>query len=109
MDNANPRHEQQPDRMLAGALAHLAQHMESACPRAAYLAAMLLEQVAADPRSDAHLRRHALQLVEILERDPFHAQPHTAASDFVPEKQLARPVNVGMPAHRARQESGAPR
>ncbi len=60
---------QSPSRMVAGALAHLATHMESGCPRAAYLAAMLLEQVANDASADDHLRRHARELVDILERD----------------------------------------
>ena len=54
--------EQLPDRMLAGALAHLAQHMESGCRRAAYLAAMLLEQIASDPRTSKHLKQHTLQI-----------------------------------------------
>jgi len=31
---------------------------------------MLLERVAADPAADSHLRNHARELVEILERDP---------------------------------------
>ena len=61
--------EQPPARMVAGALAHLAHHMETGCPRSAYLAAMLLEKVANDPEADAHLRRHARELVEILDRD----------------------------------------
>lgn len=61
--------EQAPARMVAGALAHLAQHMETGCPRAAYLAAMLLEKVANDEEADDHLRRHARELVEILDRD----------------------------------------
>lgn len=60
---------QPPARIVAGALAHLATHMETGCPRAAYLAAMLLENVANDPEADHHLRRHARELVEILERD----------------------------------------
>lgn len=60
---------QPPARMVAGALAHLARHMETGCPRAAYLAAMLLEQIANDEEADAHLRAHARQLVDILERD----------------------------------------
>ena len=34
--------EQPPARMVAGALAHLATHMSTGCPRAAMLAAMLL-------------------------------------------------------------------
>ena len=63
-------HEQPPARMVAGALAHLATHMESGCPRAAYLAAMLLDKVANDSEADDHLRRHARELVEILDRDP---------------------------------------
>lgn len=61
--------EQPPARMVAGALAHLARHMETGCQRSAYLAAMLLEQVANDPEADAHLRRHASELVDILDRD----------------------------------------
>lgn len=59
--------------LLAGALAHLAQHMETGCPRAAYLAAMLLERIGADPKAEPHLRAHARQLVDILERDPVQA------------------------------------
>lgn len=94
-------HEQQPNRMLAGALAHLAQHMESACPRAAYLAAMLLEQVAADPRSDTHLRQHALQLVEILERTQFPSQAQTAVRDLAPEKTASHPSPIGVRTHRS--------
>lgn len=70
--------EQPPARMVAGALAHLARHMETGCPRAAYLAAMLLEKVASDPEADAHLRRHACELVEILDRDDDHAAPPAA-------------------------------
>ena len=70
MDDPNIHHRQAPVRILAGALAHLAQHMESGCPRSAYLAAMLLEQIAVDPSADTHLRQHARQLVEILEHGP---------------------------------------
>ncbi|MES2880037.1 MAG: hypothetical protein V4713_16620 [Pseudomonadota bacterium] len=83
------RHAQPPARMLAGALAHLAKHMESGCPRAAYLATMLLEQVIADPQTDPHLRHHARQLVEILERDPLHV----TASDALPTSRL--PADLG--------------
>lgn len=61
--------EQPPARMVAGALAHLARHMETGCPRAGRLAAMLLDQVANDRETDTHLRTHARELVEILERD----------------------------------------
>lgn len=66
-DDATPA--QPPARMVAGALAHLAKHMETGCPRSAYLAAMLLEQVANDAEADAHVRAHARELVDILERD----------------------------------------
>lgn len=64
--------EQPPARMVAGALAHLARHMESGCPRSAYLAAMLLERIASDPEADGHLRRHARELVDILENEDEH-------------------------------------
>lgn len=70
--------EQTPARTVAGALAHLATHMETGCPRAAWLAALLLERVADDPDADRHLRNHARELVEILERDP--QTPATASS-----------------------------
>lgn len=75
--------EQPPARMVAGALAHLAKHMETGCPRAAYLAAMLLEQVANDVEADAHLRAHARELVDILERDDGQDQ------DGVPSRRSA--------------------
>lgn len=65
----DPQTQQPPARMVAGALAHLATHMETGCQRSAYLAAMLLEKVAADPEADDHLRRHARELVDILDRE----------------------------------------
>ncbi|PWB39383.1 MAG: hypothetical protein C3F19_16120 [Rhodocyclales bacterium] len=58
-----------PARLVAGALAHLARHMTTGCPRAAELAALLLERVVADADADPHLRAHARELVDILERD----------------------------------------
>lgn len=61
--------EQAPARMVAGALAHLARHMETGCTRAGRLAALLLDQVANDAEADTHLRTHARELVDILERD----------------------------------------
>ena len=61
-----------PANLVAGALAHLGTHMATGCPRAAYLAAMLLEKVANDPAADDHLRRHAGELAEILDRDTEH-------------------------------------
>lgn len=80
MDHLTMPSEQPPSRMVAGALAHLARHMETGCPRAAYLAAMLLEQVAFDPEADPHLREHARELFEILERDPVNDQAADVAS-----------------------------
>jgi hypothetical protein len=61
--------EQPPARMVAGALAHLATHMSTGCPRAAMLAAMLLERVATDPDADSHLRSHARELVDNTRSD----------------------------------------
>ena len=58
-----------PARLVAGALAHLARHMTTGCPRAAELAALLLARVAADCEADPHLREHARELVDIPERD----------------------------------------
>lgn len=58
--------QQSPVRMVAGALAHLATHMETGCTRSAYLASMLLEQIANDGEADEHLRQHARELSEIL-------------------------------------------
>lgn len=72
--------EQQQMRMVSSALNHLARHMQTGCPRAAYLAAMLLEQVSSDPAADAHLREHARELVEMLERDPVNKQAADAAT-----------------------------
>jgi len=84
MINVTKTSEQPPARMVAGALAHLARHMETGCPRSAYLAAMLLEKLANDPEADAHLRRHARELVEILERDNAHAGTVEAATPDIP-------------------------
>lgn len=85
MDDPTTHLEQPPARMVAGALAHLAQHMETGCPRSAYLAALLLGRVAADPEADPHLRAHACQLVDILERDGEHG----AASEPVAARLAA--------------------
>ena len=61
--------EHPPARLVAGALAHLARHMTTGCPRAAELAALLLERGAEDADADPHLREHARELVDIIERD----------------------------------------
>ncbi|MBL8486606.1 MAG: hypothetical protein JNK22_05940 [Rhodocyclaceae bacterium] len=75
----SPADEPPPARMVAGALAHLARHMETGCPRAATLAALLLGRIAADPEADGHLRRHAAELVDILEGDGDGARMESAA------------------------------
>ena len=80
--------EQTPARTIAGALAHLATHMQTGCSRAAWLAAMLLERVAADPDADGHLRNHARELVDILERDS------DAPADPAPRRGQAAPARI---------------
>lgn len=86
--------EQPPARMVAGALAHLARHMETGCRRSAYLAAMLLEKVANDPEADAHLRRHARELVEILDRDD---EPTSIVAETLPpDTSVARLSGIFM-------------
>ena len=70
MVDLNEHQQQAPVHILAGVLAHLAQYLENGCPRSAYLAALLLEQIATAPGADAHLCRYAQQLVETLERVP---------------------------------------
>ena len=62
-------HDNPPARLVACALSHLAQHMTTGCPRAAERAAMLLERIANDADADPHLREHARELVDSLERD----------------------------------------
>jgi hypothetical protein len=87
-DNAS---EQTPARMVAGALAHLATHMETGCPRAAWLAAMLLDKLANDSEADEHLRIHARQLVEILDGDTAgDAPPQRRRVGAAPGARAAR-------------------
>lgn len=88
-----PPAEQPPARIVAGALAHLARHMETGCQRSAYLAAMLLCKVANDPEADAHLRRHARELVDILDRDHAHEADDDVA---VPDTSVARLSGIFM-------------
>lgn len=84
METQHATLEQPPARIVAGALAHLARHMETGCQRSAYLAAMLLEKVANDVEADDHLRRHARELVEILDRDGENGLPRHEAADERP-------------------------
>lgn len=72
-------HDDSPARLVAGALAHLARHMTTGCPRAAERAALLLARLAADTDADPHLREHARELVDILDRhDAPQRQPVTS-------------------------------
>jgi hypothetical protein len=84
MESDSLRHDPPPAQLVAGALAHLARHMTTGCPRAAELAALLLARVAADADADPHLRQHARELVDILERDQATdaRRPAVAAGRF---------------------------
>jgi hypothetical protein len=74
--------------MVAGALAHLARHMTTGCPRAAELAALLLDRVASDAEADPYLREHARELVDILECErPARSVRSSRFADMV--EQLA--------------------
>jgi hypothetical protein len=54
--------------IVAGALAHLARHMQTGCARSAYVAALLLDEIARDVGADRTLREHAGELAETLHR-----------------------------------------
>lgn len=89
MDESQIPNEQPPARIVAGALAHLARHMETGCARSAYLAAMLLEQVANDAEADDHLRTHARELVDILDRDREREAGAAGAERYRPAPHAA--------------------
>lgn len=92
MRTPDTRHAQPLSGFLAGALAHLAQHMESGCQRSALLAAILLKQAAADPDADRELCEHAGRLVDVLEQKtgPALTRDNGLATHVVPDR--ARPV-----------------
>ncbi|MDP2752095.1 MAG: hemin uptake protein HemP [Rhodocyclaceae bacterium] len=69
-----------PAHSVAGALSHLARHMETGCPQAAELAIVLLEHVATDLDADAHLRAHAQELADVLDRDNQRDSPAKAST-----------------------------
>ena len=54
-------------RVISGALAYLSMHLESSCPRSAYLAALLLNHIAGDQENDEQLRLQAQKLAETIE------------------------------------------
>lgn len=54
-------------RIVSGALAYLALHLEGACPRSAYLATLLLNRIACDPAYDSELRRQSRLLAELID------------------------------------------
>lgn len=86
IDHRSPAH------VVAGALAHLARHMATGCPRAAHLAALLLDQVANDSDADAHLREHARELVDILERDSERMERATESARRGSRRQHGQPA-----------------
>ena len=59
-------------RIISSALAYLSMHLDSACPRSAYLAALLLGRIADDPENDAELRAQARHLADIIEAGNGH-------------------------------------
>lgn len=61
-----------PSRIISGALAYLSMHLDSARPRSAYLAALLLGRIADDPGNDAELRAQARHLADIIEAGNGH-------------------------------------
>lgn len=54
-------------QLVAGALAQLAAHLGSSCPRAAHRASLLLAEIAADTAADAQLRLEADALRDVLD------------------------------------------
>ena len=52
--------------LLSGALAHLSQYLNTGCYRSAYLARMVLEQVA-ETTNDEDLRQEAARLIDAIE------------------------------------------
>lgn len=52
--------------LLSGALAHLSQYLNTGCYRSAYLARMVLEQVA-ETTNDEDLRQEASRLIDAIE------------------------------------------
>ncbi|MDT3734951.1 MAG: hypothetical protein ROZ00_01830 [Denitratisoma sp.] len=89
MEDNTLQDEQPPARMVAGALAHLARHMTTGCPRAAELAALLLARVAEDSEADPHLRAHARELVDILERDQAAGNRRLTVTTSKPADRMA--------------------
>ena len=70
-------------RILTGALAYLALHMEGGCPRSAYLASLLLNRIADDPQNDTQLRSEAQRLAETIAAGD-HYGPRTEAAPSPP-------------------------
>lgn len=86
-----------PTQLVAAALAHLATHMQTRCPRSAALAVMLLELIAEDERADAHLRAHARQLADVIERDPQLIAAARDAAVAAPGDERRLPASGGCP------------
>ena len=92
MVDLNEHQQQPPVHILAGVLAHLAQYLENGCPRSAYLAALLLEQIATAPGTDAHLCRYAQHLVETLERVPSRPDDDDVPPNLHPLLASCQPI-----------------
>ena len=80
-----PKHPAPFQRLLSGALAHLAHYLNTGCYRSAYLARMVLEQVA-ETTDDEDLNREAARLIDAIDnkagdhgRIAAHRAPRAAA------------------------------
>lgn len=72
-------------RILTGALAYLALHMEGGCPRSAYLASLLLNRIADDPENDTQLRCEAQRLAETIAAAGDHYGPAHRSRSVPPD------------------------
>jgi hypothetical protein len=75
---------------LAGALEHLTQHLESACPRSAYLATLLFSRLYAEIAADSPVGPPLRQLIEVLECDPRHSPIDQCLRAGAPAREARR-------------------
>lgn len=64
-------------KLFSGALAHLAQFLDTGCHRSVYLARMVLDQLM-QSSTDANLRREAGLLIDVLENKADAYSTHAA-------------------------------
>ncbi len=74
--------------LFSGALAHLAQYLDTGCYRSAYLARMVLEQLV-QCSADGNLCREAAQLIEVLESKGDNLPGYPAHSPTIPPQRSA--------------------